>query len=143
MQRMGRDFERPDPLTDAVRHLIDWKTIRRDGVPQAQKADDRYVAPRRCPRLRGLVPAQPLLDLLDDEAPVRMEMLLVIVPVRSPRQPVELGFRDVPGRNEPLIDDQADHHPDGEGAAAETESVDFVTGCAKIATRKLVERNHV
>jgi hypothetical protein len=46
-------------------------------------------------------------------------------------------------RGKSLIDDQADHHPDGEGAAAETEGVDLITGYTKISTRELVQRNHV
>ncbi len=92
MQRVRGDFEWPEPLAHAARHLIDRKTVGRDRVPQTEKTDVRNVASRGHLRGRLDIPAQPLLDLFDDQAPIRVKMLLVIIAVGLSRQPIEFGF---------------------------------------------------
>ena len=84
-------------------------------------------------------PADPLID----EPPVRVEMRHVIGAVGGSRLFIQLRFGLAAGRDEPLVEDQADGDPDREGAAAEAESEDLVIVHAIIAAGKFIERDDV
>ena len=71
--------------------------------------------------------------------------MMVAVPaigaVGRTRQAVEFGF--IVGFDEPLAVDQPHHDPDREGAAAESETEQFVVGIAIVAAGEFVEGDDV
>src|SRR6266568_7898484 len=140
---MARNLERPDPLTHTARHFIDRQTISRDRVPQPKEPNDRHIAIRRDFGFRQRLLAKYLADRLENEAPISVEMPLVIGAIGALSPLVQLGFRHPGSTDETLIEDETDGDPDGKCAATETKTKDLVTLVSVVAASELVERDYI
>src|SRR5450631_4245807 len=140
VERVAWKFQRPDPLADAARHLIQWRAVRSNGVPDANEANLSHLA------IVGLVVilrqkqvahrTEKILDVPNGVVP-----LAPVLPVGRVRLLVERRF--ILSGDQALIENQADHDADREGATAETESVDIVGVGAIIAARKFVDVDNI
>src|SRR5262249_43108442 len=129
-------LERPDPLAHPSCHLVHGKAIRRNRVPQTEKAD-LFHSPvfARVVRIGYDQVASKPERLLD--AQERVEVFPAKRAIGVPRPPVQLLLAFM--RDETLIEDQADDDADGESASAESEAEDFVFARAIVATSEFVE----
>src|SRR3569833_2270733 len=106
-----RQFERPDPPAYSAGHFIDRKPVSGDRVPKPEKADavDRPVIGGCGRRWRCIVAVEYL-------PPDGVIFSAVIVFVCGSRQPIQIDL--IVGLDEALVENEAYHHSNGEGAAA-------------------------
>ena len=140
VERVVRKLQRPDPFADAARHLIQWRSVRSNGVPDPDEANLSYRA------IVGLVVifrqkqvadrAENILDVPDSMVP--LPPILTVG-----RAGLSVEFRFILGRHQALIENQADDDADREGATAESESVDVVGVVAIITACEFVDVDHV
>src|SRR6476661_4622930 len=140
VERVTRKLQWPNPPADAARHLIQWRAVGGNGVPDANEVNffDRTIV--------GLVVifrqkqiadrAEKILDVPDGVVP-----LAPVLAVGRTGLLVELRF--ALGRHQALVEHEAYDDADRKGAPAETKSVDAVVRIAIIAAGKFVNIDYV
>jgi hypothetical protein len=142
IERVSGKFERHDPAADAARHLVDRQTVSGHRVPHPDEADvlDLAIVALVVLDRQQRVPNCPV-PVLWMPGPQRMVTLAAILPVGGDRLLIEFGF--IGSGHQALIENQADDHPDREGATTKAEAIDIVGLVRVVAAGELVDVDHV
>src|ERR1700738_702625 len=142
VERESRKFKRHDPAAHAAGHLVQWQAIGGHRVPDPHETD---VLDWAIVALVILDRQQRITDraipILGVPGPSCMVALATIFPVGGDRLLIEFGF--TLGGDKALIENQPDHDPNREGAAAESEAVDIVVFVLVVAADEFVDVDHI